>query len=108
MHEEACERYVAQYKEELSRLKGVVDGLKINELKMLKDSADEYEKEHLKFWVETVKDYNLQRDRNKELQAENQKLREALAECIRYCHDDTATERFKAALSINSENKTKE
>jgi regulator of replication initiation timing len=32
-------------------------------------------------------------------EAENTRLREALTECIQYCHDDTASERFKATLN---------
>jgi chromosome segregation ATPase len=38
----------------------------------------------------------------KSLESKNAQLVEALRECIMYCHDDTATERFKKALSQNN------
>jgi hypothetical protein len=38
-----------------------------------------------------------------EKDAQISQLEEALMECIMYCHDDTATERFKKALSQNNQ-----
>jgi predicted RNase H-like nuclease (RuvC/YqgF family) len=41
--------------------------------------------------------------RVKDLRVKNTQLVEALRECIMYCHDDTAIERFKKALSQNNQ-----